>query len=1599
MAMVKPIASKITAFDANSTSPQVFSFTVNGGNQVVKNRLTIRNQEDNFIVYQNTVTSYSFEQSVIPSKLKLENGHYYNFYFNTYDVNGEESEDSNVIQFYCYSEPTLVFNNFPQNGIVNNNKYNFIVEYYQEQSQLVDGLKFYLYDEFGNTIGESEMYGNENMDKTMPLRFEHTFNGFNNNENYQVEAIVQTVSGMKKSTGKHLFNVRYYFPEMFSLLDLENDCIKGCVKVKSNVIVADGIPSPSYEPEKYYPWFHVSEEKESEYIKWNKLYTIDKESIEIPSGRMLSRSMARSIHINPTIQWVQNGKSVLKSQGKIKLNGGIDYVFSVPSEYKIGLRYNNGNTFYGYYDTLTLESEYISTNEIDEVEVFLRYATLNVPISPEDVPSDIVSIDGDYSIIYDDGTEDVGKDVVDNISLGMEWEYSSDIKYILKQRMVIYKDKTYKFIVKDGYQIAVYIESENKHSFYNYNQEIELTPDHPYAQDGLGEIRIKHTDNSPLTEEELYQSGLIIIEGDIILQENNNDEDNDEDNEEITPTPPIEDEMEIQDIDQKWVSEWTETLLDIHELDNWVKWESGFSINQDFTFTLFLKPSNIGTFAVVGTEENGLVFDLVREIPYGETVAKDFVEVKGYVGGELKVLQRSEPMTLLNNLSYYMLWFRKDGNHYEVKTTVFESGNNKVNWEYNYDPQNLFEEVDDWEVVTETYEVPDPYKKAQYKGRIDISISKEVELGGEDEGDYAIINVGQRYINFDTNGADVEENGIFVSYEDLTKIHNIVSQNLETEFDVDITFNDIGTTKSDVEPKPEIYRRVAHTYNVSKLLHFSRNPKVHNSERFEIPILDFDGIYRNYYFNMDIWITDAIVPTKTETDSYAHLPQKRELLKDANYRWSVIENDAYDVKLVGYDENGNQQFTLLNEKIQDFNSNNCTQYDVILHKNKHKDIPKDWFYIEYYDSGGIKTKRLMSQVNNEEELKRRLNILKSMKIGEFEYLRYVPEEDDLIIEVFPKPPFYSEINKVIKLSNDKFSTDIKNAYIEYTYTKANSYDELKYQGKYVIKNQEGNVEYWCDKENYEKLLTLDNSANVYIVFEGYHDALATVMAYDAPPLDDNSRVTLQYTTPWTPPIRAITEVKISDFKKEKSKVFFNLAYVNEAEDEFSEKNYPNTTIELGKNLLDPNGWRYNYDFVMNKCALKANQTYSLKLYNKTDKYFLAPSLVYPNIVNHLCPRDLDSKNIPTTEYTFTPTLDITLEVYLYRTDTDNPNPLIEEVKDLQIQLEQGNTFTDFEPYYEIEHKNSNIEFEFFTDISWQDEEYPIGEEFVPMNEDIERIFPIGNVYISRGLYDHMDITQDTTFDFSTEKRDWDYQTRINCDFEDNIMGGNLLIPFKELEAIRIKRRKSNTFDWITLKEIVIKDYDDLTIMLEDYYLPSDYDADYAIVPILSNGVEGNYIIRSITTNYKVTIIADSENVFKLSNVTYGGSIQNTVIGTYQPLKGLYPIMQKNSELKYYSGSITCNMLGYNHIEGKPLDRKDIAKQTDDYCNFLNNDRAKILKDWNGNIYLVRFMGSPSIAYNGNYGNGYVQVAANWVEQGKYDNQKDLYNGGLVNSLQ
>lgn len=263
-----------------------------------------------------------------------------------------------------------------------------------------------------------------------------------------------------------------------------------------------------------------------------------------------------------------------------------------------------------------------------------------------------------------------------------------------------------------------------------------------------------------------------------------------------------------------------------------------------------------------------------------------------------------------------------------------------------------------------------------------------------------------------------------------------------------------------------------------------------------------------------------------------------------------------------------------------------------------------------------------------------------------------------------------------------------------------------------------------------------------------------------------------------------------------------------------------------------------------------------------------------------------------------------------------------------------------------------------------------------------------NTKVSNAIFDHLNITKDVLKDFGTSIPVWDFDTILDTNFNGNIDGGNVNLVLDQIKSIRIKRRKAGEFNWVTLKEIPINTIDSLKFIERDNLSPSGYKFDYSIVPVMSDDTEGEANITSILTKFDGVFICDTDTIMKMySNMTINRtSVQ--AVGELQPIGSRYPILMHNGDVDYEKGSVGGRVLNSDFLTSKMIDRPDIVDVTKGLTAFLKNKKPKMIKDWNGNIWLVMITGNPTI--NNNVSTGVNDISFEWTERGQYDNQSDLY---------
>ena len=245
MALTTPVLAPVPYFDASKA--QTFTFAVRGGDQVTGNIITIKNNATLEVVYTSSVTSFKLEH-IVPAGT-LANGMYYQATIKTKNAAGQESNESNAVQFYCYAQPSFTFTNVVDEGEVGNSSYAFNVRYNNttpNANEYLNEFVFNLYSAAGTLLSTSGAQYNSS--KTLPLDLSYLFSGLVDKTAYMVEVVGVTTGGRQITTGKVMFTTTYTQPSLYSYIYLTNQCQEGYITIDCNVVAIIGKIDGGVEP-------------------------------------------------------------------------------------------------------------------------------------------------------------------------------------------------------------------------------------------------------------------------------------------------------------------------------------------------------------------------------------------------------------------------------------------------------------------------------------------------------------------------------------------------------------------------------------------------------------------------------------------------------------------------------------------------------------------------------------------------------------------------------------------------------------------------------------------------------------------------------------------------------------------------------------------------------------------------------------------------------------------------------------------------------------------------------------------------------------------------------------------------------------------------------------------------------------------------------------------------------------------------------------------------------------------------------------------------------------------------------------------------------
>ena len=271
---------------------------------------------------------------------------------------------------------------------------------------------------------------------------------------------------------------------------------------------------------------------------------------------------------------------------------------------------------------------------------------------------------------------------------------------------------------------------------------------------------------------------------------------------------------------------------------------------------------------------------------------------------------------------------------------------------------------------------------------------------------------------------------------------------------------------------------------------------------------------------------------------------------------------------------------------------------------------------------------------------------------------------------------------------------------------------------------------------------------------------------------------------------------------------------------------------------------------------------------------------------------------------------------------------------------------------------------------------------------------ISSIKIYNVIADDLYVTKNVLVHFNWEIPDmWDFNTHLRANFNENLHGGNVSYNQDVVSAIKIKKRFAGDFAWKTIyiKEVV--NNEDFTIDFYDYLEPSNREVEYSYVAVIG-GVDMDSTSNSVRSEfYNYFIVGAGDECYPMivdmdNTVTYNRESQIIVSPGSK-----YPYVVNNGVAKYYSGVI--NVTFFELDKNCQLKVDSGWEYRNHIDEFLTNGEAKIIKSFEGDMWMVHITNSIPRSNNGHH--QLVSQQINWVEGGDPVSIGDLYDNNFINT--
>lgn len=297
---------------------------------------------------------------------------------------------------------------------------------------------------------------------------------------------------------------------------------------------------------------------------------------------------------------------------------------------------------------------------------------------------------------------------------------------------------------------------------------------------------------------------------------------------------------------------------------------------------------------------------------------------------------------------------------------------------------------------------------------------------------------------------------------------------------------------------------------------------------------------------------------------------------------------------------------------------------------------------------------------------------------------------------------------------------------------------------------------------------------------------------------------------------------------------------------------------------------------------------------------------------------------------------------------------------------------------------------------------------------------IDNITIQNGVFQHVNTVNryDPTLG-DEQPTEWQSDFIMDANFDTDTNAGSVGNLLGVANAILVKRREANIYDnisdgWITIGGVETLNGNDLKFTVSDYMCKSGTTYEYVLIPTLTQ-IQGGIEVQietSISNDSTIlTVLSEFDKIYictvDRAQSLYAGSAYSDMIterlaGVHQALGNKYPIVVTNSKIDYHTGGVSGTILNKYYGKNDPdtntiatLNRQKIIEARKEFDDFITQGVPMVLKDWNGNAWLIMVTDTPSYSWVSEWGMGLGTMSFSWTEIGDLDDQDSLDKAGMV----